>query len=72
MVSQLYQPDEFTEADLRDELHLREARLRLLLPEESDLEQRDSANGAPLLELTCVGIALVLGALAILTATWSW
>lgn len=68
MVSQLYQPDEFTEADLRDELHVREARLRLLWPSEDDLESRDSANGAFGIELTCFGIVLVLGAL--LAGAW--
>ncbi len=68
MVSQLYQPDEFTEADLRDELHVREARLRLLLPSEEELEAADSVNGAWGVELCCVAILLVLGAL--LAGAW--
>lgn len=64
MVATLHQPDYGEEAAL-EESDLRLTYLTVVpLPDESDLEHADCRNGAFGIELTCVGIVLVLGALA--------
>lgn len=71
MVSLLQDPPEFIEADALDEQDVRLALLRIV-PSEADLEHADCRNGAFGIELTCFGIVLVLGALAVVSWNWAW
>lgn len=72
MVCTLHEPD-WTEEAALEESDLRLTYLTVVpLPSESDLEHADCRNGAFGIELTCFGIVLVLGALAVVSWNWAW